>query len=1299
MSVATIDSYAEHLFANPDPELRRKAEAELLPLIDQGSDGAILMSALQQSSNQYTFLFVAQGLTKWFKANSYWLDNDRKRDVVITNCGECVKRLATWGFPRHVVLSMMSCYARLTKLCFFNDPLMTEAVDFVLDMHARSQPEDNLHFSSLVLMSTIVGEFSRYDTSKALSTMTFAMHRRCSNNFRDERLLHIFQVSLEELKRASVSNTSYLEEVINLVHECLGYDFMAIRLNETEESLSTQFPTAWKDILLSENTQRILWGQHAVLPYPYCATLLTALSSLCGIRRTFFESVEQRIQYLDGVLQTVMEAAAITDGRLKIPHYVTLYAEACTRFISPFGYRDMHRSKYFEPWLRALRAITLDVFAIPFGKDGSFTTATTLLNFWRQLVTSRRMYSTDDNNDKYLEYITPELVITFFKSRVRLLDPPHASTQSRPMAEPNGLVNSSTNTTAMMNESNTSRHGMHGNHASSVSPAPAEGGASALGSSRIGTPALGPAASASSSSSTAAAGAAAPGNDSSYYCYSIEDDDDYDGAVDAMLTQSDAFAEMSILNLTAVMEALAHYLSTEVGPRILMSVSTTAWLFFMAADLERRLMPHIESNAVAACSTFFSFCVDCVNHRRLAGGRAEAGDVTFPCYLVERAVLNFLDQIQCMLSSSRLTPALTEVVNNVFQSRVNLFQFVLNSTGHNLLREVRGNTDEEGVLIIRTSLELIRGACQDISPSVLRELSLSLPPVTELPLAQSTRTYKLRSDMQTVLYPLCMTLPYDQGQLEKFLQPIMVCMRNTLLATDVVNSNKSNNGVSSGSGAALVAGLGLQGDGNTAGVKDSGGSELSSSVSLSALYVAGWLRDLRGVCRAVRGETEAFADFADWCLQQFDAFRFVLAGPAGDEASVLIAFLHFFDDILSHCDRDCSLTSDHHSVFGLRIFKQVSAYIQQIVERCITDDHIENATRGNAVMDGAYDTMLKPLMLCMRCLRSCVHGGYVPFGAMTFYQDNVYENTLLGLLRMLAVFPVYVLKEYDKVPRAITALLRVVVADNCYRPLAYLAPHELRWLVDFVSSLCEDSDTSLDLLRDSMHFLAFVSGFVKDAPSLSQQSASAAGTTDEQGSGNGSNNNNNNNSMSNNNINVANGMDGGGSSLLSQQQQQQRSCTPLRTCSASSQAMPSMYLSPGTGRISGTPADGGGAGASQGYGSRSKLAMREVRMVRMAIAHILDSAQPPLWPRLITVAMSVMTCRERFAEPVCEVVYPILEVYPPFWYDFVDVFVRSFAERKQAKVKELLSNLTDSLSAYDTFARELATINSTLASM
>jgi uncharacterized membrane protein YgcG len=1209
-SVEEINSLAECLYANPDRTARLQAEERLNTLTQENADVSPLKAIFAQSSNQYALLFAAQGAVAWFKANRKWLSEEQRYEVVVGMCGGCVQRVSLAGAPRHVVLALMSAYAKLMKLCFEKGTFLIDAATFPLQMlydtspaysrhvnqnggcgtsagmvegdgisakggaqggsssgstplpvgassgsgggtmtgyylinHSRlprtgvrsEEERSRLCYIALVLLSTIVNEFSKYDSSKQQTYMNFSTHRRCSNNFRDECLLDIFTAAVAELEDVNYSSAT-ITEVLALVKDIMTFDFMAITVDETEEALSSQYPSTWKDMLLAPRTQQILWGQHAALPFPYCETLLTGLTSLCGIRRTFFDSTDDRVRYLDSTLGYLVNTMQLTDGRLKVPSYVSELGEACYRLVAPFGYRDLHLSSAFQPFINGVRAISLDVFHIPFGQPGSFTTATTLLNFWSRLATSRRTFCMSEDSPKDLELISPELVGCFFESRMQ----------------------------------GTGNRGGRGS----------------------------------------SSGGAGNGNALNSIEYAMEDDEDFEATMESILAQTDAVGNIAVLDHTRTMELLANYVNHTLGPSVLNSASATAWLFYLAAGLVRHVLSAVEEPAVEACSMFFVFCVDCANHRRSSGGSSTGSPLYSP--FVERALLHFLTMTQSVLSSSRLHEALSTVVTNIFQSRTSLFQFMLNNTGHNIMRGVNGSRDEDSAQIIRESIELIRNACMDIPNSMLAELHLELPPVVDLPLAQSQQTYKLRTNLHAMLWRLSSCGPYSTDALMAFLQPIELCIQSTL--------------------------------------SGGGGND--------ALYTAGWMRDLRGVVLSLRDVSDGLSDFVEWVCDHASSFHECLNRPAAQSSMVTISFLRFLEELVTQIGGRYTLPCcTAHSSCGLLLFRHICSLMQSIIERCITDEHIQRVTSqgGGGMVDGAYEMMLKPLALSFSVLRKCVQGGFVPLGAMYYYNDDTYDNMLLGLIRMVGVFPFVYFKEYRKVSYAVVNMLRTVTEEFAFRPLTKLDANELEKVISFVVYLCEDVDTQTGTLLHGLSFLSFVAGLIREVKELSTHMLSPSMEARTRG----------------------------------------MSGTPP----PSPMQLPSFYASP-SGRLSGTPGSIGGRSGGGGGGGRSAgpTPPRSTRLAREALAHTLEPFSS-LWERLISVAMNVIVCQDRALSVSCAVVYPIFETHPPFWFSFVEHFVRAYPERKQGTVREAFSSLSHAAESQDKFFSEVFTFRQTMRNL
>ncbi|CCW71603.1 unnamed protein product [Phytomonas sp. Hart1] len=1135
-SVSDLNLLAEQLYTSPDPGLRQSAYEQLNSFTLEGSEPGAFYTILHQSNSQYSLLFAAQGLVTWFKHNLKYISSEVRRRLLRGEVGECLLRLAEGGAPQHVLTSMLVTYAKLTKLAFLKEPYLLEAVEFPIEMLQASNGlrenvpgnnEDADHkprVLGLMLLDALVVEFSNFDSAKSKTFMNFSEHRRCSNNFRDECLRTLFEAALRDLEKIDASflhevecsngksSTLFLaENTVALVKNCMCFDFMAIIIDETEEVLSAQVPSSWRDLVLAESTQELLWRQHAALPYPLCATLFNGLSALCGIRRTFFDETPQRVRFLDLVLEQMAAIGQLPDGRLRIPHFANLYGEACLRLIMPFGYRDLHSSAWFSQWLEVVRQVSVDVFRVPFGAEGSFTTASTFLSFWARLTTSQRMYLSveEETTRKEVEPIAPALALTFFQTHVHALGEGEGDCSGEPALD------------------------------STVDP---------------------------------------------------------DDELETVLNQAESFATFALFEITETMERLVEYTTQHLGPRVLESPVAMGWLFFLAGCLARQVLANLDgSTAIPACMRFFMYCVDCVNYRPSIASEAR-GENSPACLFenfVERGMLHFITSFSAVFSSQHVHYELRSVIEGVFQSRERFVQFILNNSGCNILRD--GSSDEGTVDIMRKSIDLIGEVIRDLPRSMLDTISLDLPPVVDLPLAQSMQTYKLRTNLYAVLCQLTLKKSSEHENFQVFFSSITDCIQNTLSG---------------------------------------------SPVGMDPLFIAGWMRNLRGVVFALGSgaESEVIVDFAQWFCEEAGSFGEILTGPSGESSIVVKSFLRLMIEvvsnrgILSALPRGCA-----HSALGLCLFKHLCQFIQIIVERAITDERVQAVTSSHTVYpsDKTYDLMLKPLALSMLCLRRCLGGGFVPLGAMWYYQDDTYDTTLLGLLRMLIVFPPCLFKDYAKAAHAVVELLGALTEGEGYAPLGRLATEELHAIFDLTLSLCEEVHTPTGTLLHGIGFLGFMSGFVREVKALSQP------------------------------LGPAEGGGGGGTSGYNS-----HSNTPPPT-----PIPPPVYY----------------GGGPQGQGGQNTLSiLRTARAAREAMARLI-APMGDIWQRLLAAAMGIIVCQDRALSGCCSVIYPILETHPPFWYEFVENFVEGYPTHKHQAIREAVSLLTNASESYVKFFSEVVT--------
>ena len=88
-----------------------------------------------------------------------------------------------------------------------------------------------------------------------------------------------------------------------------------------------------------------------------------------------------------------------------------------------------------------------------------------------------------------------------------------------------------------------------------------------------------------------------------------------------------------------------------------------------------------------------------------------------------------------LTSEARLSQNVVNLMTEVFGKKYNLFQFLLDSVGSNIME---GSLDPETV---DGSLDLIIDACGDLATPDLMQLKLELPPTVNLPMAHSAAIF------------------------------------------------------------------------------------------------------------------------------------------------------------------------------------------------------------------------------------------------------------------------------------------------------------------------------------------------------------------------------------------------------------------------------------------------------------------------------------------------------------------------------------------------------------------------------
>ena len=238
----------------------------------------------------------------------------------------------------------------------------------------------------------------------------------------------------------------------------------------------------------------------------------------------------------------------------------------------------------------------------------------------------------------------------------------------------------------------------------------------------------------------------------------------------------------------------------------------------------------------------------------------------------------------------------------------------------------------------------------------------------------------------------------------------------------------------------------------------------------------------------------------------------------------------------------------------------------------------------------------------MESMRKCIHGDFVPFGAMTYYADTSFDDTIGGLFRLLIVFPAFFFTQYKKVGFAAMDLLRSMTECQVFTPLASISGEDIVALVHLTITICNESDTQTSTLLYGMSFLAFIAGLIPLVKKVVQEAT-------------------------------------------------------------------------------GTPTS---AMRAQSMKAQSRSSQRIKESIARSIA-----PHSSIWSSMIACAMGVITNQDRALSVASQVVFPIFEEEPSFWFEFTQTFLQGYPEAKRRGVNEALGTLANAAESQEKFFSEV----------
>eukprot|EP01147_Barroeca_monosierra_P003947 gene3947-6410_t len=426
-----FEALCRELYEGNDRERREEAQQFILNLESQPDALQNSKFVFQNSQLGYAQFIAAQTLTTVVSKPLSSLGIAEKLD------------LRSWALQTlfnisslepFVISEVCKLCARITKLCWFevNDQ----------EQHPfRTVIEDAMRFISagggrlsrgLQLLNFHVSEMNRPDNIQGL-----AKHRKVASSFREENLLSVFQIGLNVLDSIVCKTVSsddpmmLLGWVLQLCKSCLGYDFIGACTDETADDLKTvQVPTTWKETITSNNLLSLFFELYLNLEAPLSSHALNCLVQLASVRRTIFSSSEDRLYYLeqlvDGLCRILKSEHGLKDGGAS-----TLTVFPFTSSIDIAGKIEndvsgLHLSfKYLymlselvclSKYRECLELIARFTLISLENWDLSANSVHYLLGLWERLVSGIPYLKSD--KEHFLTEYTPQVFTAYWKSRL-----------------------------------------------------------------------------------------------------------------------------------------------------------------------------------------------------------------------------------------------------------------------------------------------------------------------------------------------------------------------------------------------------------------------------------------------------------------------------------------------------------------------------------------------------------------------------------------------------------------------------------------------------------------------------------------------------------------------------------------------------------------------------------------------------------------------------------------------------------------------------------------------------------------
>lgn len=357
--ITQIEALCDALYQGNNASLRAEAQQQILILQSSADFIPECQFILENSKQPYAQLVASTSLE--ILMTQFWNNFTFEQKVEIRNY--ILNYLATHAntLSSFVIGSITKLVCRITKLGWFDSPEHREIIQAISKFLEASVEH---YLIGLKILINLVDEMNSQTPGKTLT-----VHRKTAVSFRDQSLLHVFQISVTTLKNLKagiiIGATPKQEEelghqALSLANFCLSFDFIGTNPEESTEDVGTiQVPSTWRPIIQDTETMQLFFEFYAKTAPPRSNLALQSLVQISSVRRSLFASDKERSIFLQSLMTGIQNIVMLKIGL----NHEENYHEFCRllgRLKASYQLSELVKITGFIEWLELACNFTIE---------------------------------------------------------------------------------------------------------------------------------------------------------------------------------------------------------------------------------------------------------------------------------------------------------------------------------------------------------------------------------------------------------------------------------------------------------------------------------------------------------------------------------------------------------------------------------------------------------------------------------------------------------------------------------------------------------------------------------------------------------------------------------------------------------------------------------------------------------------------------------------------------------------------------------------------------------------------------